>query len=93
MLTSSGVLERRLFGGIAMIRFSLDPVAEYLAAIQSVIELRHLVHVDITARVEALMMTDGYPGACDGYLKAFASCYRNYQDAFGLPTLVFPWED
>ena len=37
-LISGGVIERRTFGGIAVLRFGLDTVAEYLTAIQSVSE-------------------------------------------------------
>jgi len=91
-LISGGVIERRTFGGIAVLRFRLDPVAEYLTAIQAVSDLRQLGRAAAGTQINALMETEGYPWACDGYLKAFATCYRAYRGAFGLPDTAFPWE-
>jgi hypothetical protein len=91
-LISGGVIERRTFGGIAILRFGLDPVAEYLTAIQSVSDLRQVGHATVETHINALMEIEGYPRACDGYLKAFATCYRAYSRAFGLPDMAFPWE-
>ena len=91
-LISGGVIERRTFGGIAVLRFGLDPVAEYLTAIQSVSDLRQLGRAAVVTRINALMEIEEYPKACDGYLKAFATCYRAYRGAFGLPDMAFSWE-
>jgi hypothetical protein len=91
-LISSGVIERRNFGGIAVLRFGLDPVAEYLTAIQSVSDLRQLGRAAVATHINVLMEIEGYPRACDGYLKAFATCYRAYRGAFGLPEMAFSWE-
>jgi hypothetical protein len=91
-LINGGVIERRTFGNIAILRFGLDPVAEFLTAIHFVDGLRQLQASEIESRVNALMETDGYPDACDGYLKAFATCYRVYRRAFRLPETTFPWE-
>jgi hypothetical protein len=41
-LISSGIIERRIVGVESILRFALDPVAEYLAAIDAVTELRSL---------------------------------------------------
>ncbi len=91
-LISGGVIERRTFGGIAVLRFGLDPVAEYLTAIQSVSDLRQLRPADVPLRVKDIEGTEGYPQACDGYLRAFSTCYRAYRGAFGLPDMALPWE-
>jgi hypothetical protein len=91
-LISGGVLERRTFGGIAILRFSLDPVAEYLAAIEAVLELRSVSQTEVVDRVKTLTAMEGYPTACDGYLKGFAVCYRAFRRPFGLPEMTFPWE-
>jgi len=91
-MISGGVIERRTYGGIKVLRFGLDPVAEYLTAIHFVGELRQLGLSEMEVRVNALKETDGYPEACDGYLKAFATCYRAYSKAFSLPDMWFPWE-
>jgi hypothetical protein len=91
-LIGGGVIERRTFGGIVILRFELDPVAEYLTAIQSISDLRHHKREEITLQVDELTEVEGYPKACDGYLKAFATCYRAYSRAFGLPDIGLPWE-
>jgi hypothetical protein len=87
-----GVIERRTYGGIAVLRFGLDPVAEYLSAIHFVSELRQLALSEMESHVDALKQTDGYPKACDGYLNAVATCYRAYSKPFRLPDMTFPWE-
>jgi hypothetical protein len=92
-MISGGILERRAFGGVVMLRFSLDPAAEYLAAIQAVQDLRNLRSADVIARINAMKKVKGYPQDCDGYLKAFAVCYRTYHGPFGLPDIGFPWEN
>jgi len=91
-LISSGVVERRSIGGVELLRFSLDPVAEYLTAIRAIEDLRHADPDTAAGVIEALTKTDGYPIACDGYLRAFATCYRGYRVAFRLPEARFPWE-
>jgi hypothetical protein len=91
-LTIGGVIERQTFVGTAVLRFGLDPVAEYLTAIASVSDLRRVGLAEATAQVNELVRTEGYPQACDGYLKAFATCYRAYREAFRLPHVAFPWE-
>jgi hypothetical protein len=87
-----GVIERRTYGGIAVLRFGLDPVAEYLTAIHFVGKLRQLAVSEVVSHVNALKETDGYPQACDGFLKAVATCYRAYSKPFHLPGITFPWE-
>jgi photosystem II stability/assembly factor-like uncharacterized protein len=91
-MASGAVLDRRLTGGMTLFRFSLDPVAEYLTAIQAVSELRHLSRSDVAGRIEELTMIESYPNACNGYLRAFATCYRAYSRRFGLPDIALPWE-
>jgi hypothetical protein len=91
-LTSRGVIEHRALGGISILRFALNPVAEYLAAIQMVSDLRQLGRAEVAARIDALTEIEGYPSASDGYLRAFATCYRAYAAAFRLPDTAFPWE-
>ena len=62
-LMSGGVIDRRTFGGVPVLRFGLDPVAEYLTAIQSVSDLRQLGRADVELQVNALVGTEGYPRA------------------------------
>jgi len=91
-LISSGVIERRDILGVELLRFSLDPVAEYLSAIRAIETLRQASPDTARTVIEGLANTDGYPAACDGYLRAFATCYRAYRVAFRLPEARFPWE-
>ena len=93
-LISGGVIERRYLGDQWILRFALDPVAEYLGTIQTVTELRQLNRSEVEARIFALTKIEGYPETCDGYLRAFATCYRAYrgEHAFRLPDVRFPWE-
>jgi len=39
-LIASGVIERRTPGGHVILRFNLDPAAEYLAAIRRLIDMK-----------------------------------------------------
>ena len=40
----------------------------------------------------ALMKIEGYPRGFEGYLVAFATCYRAYKRDFSLAEMQFPWE-
>jgi photosystem II stability/assembly factor-like uncharacterized protein len=91
-LVASGLIERRLLGGIPFLRFSLDPVAEYLAAIRKLFGMRTRGRSAVDQYAAELSRIEGYPRACDGYLTAFATCYRVYHGLLGLPGIDFPWE-
>ncbi len=92
VLISGGVVDRRTLGGMTILRFGLDPIAEHLAAIHSVGNLRRLQRAEVDLLINGLTNIEGYPSSCDGYLKAFATRYRAYSGPFGLPDIVFPWE-
>ena len=91
-LVAGGLIERRLLGGIPFLRFSLDPVAEYLAAIRKLFEMRPRGRSALDQYAVELSRIESYPRACDGYLTAFATCYRVYHSLLGLPEMDFPWE-
>jgi hypothetical protein len=91
-LDRSGVIERRTPGGYVALRFSLDPAAEYLAAIRQLFKMKRAGTEDWTKYLVALMQVNGYPRALEGYLVALATCYRAYKRDFSLPDLQFPWE-
>lgn len=90
-LISIGVLERRDFAGIPLLRFGLDPVAEYLAAIERLDRLGrdHEEWADFLVQVQS---TPGYPQECDGFLVALSTCYQAYRVPLGFPSLDLPWE-
>jgi hypothetical protein len=91
-LRANGILEQREVAGISFLRFSLDPAAEYLAALAWM----HQVGSDTEqwARLLAdLERLPTYPMECDGFLKALSTCYSTYRDALRLPKIRLPWEN
>jgi hypothetical protein len=90
-LLTNGVLELRMPAGIPVLRFNLDPAAEYLAAIEHIDSLKsdRAAWLQFVAGLER---TNGYPTSCDGFLAAFATCYRAYRVALALPEIDLPWE-
>ncbi len=91
-LVAGGVIERRPLGGVPALRFSLDPGAEYLAAIPQIFMLRQGAAPAFEGYFVKLRNIDGYPTLLEGYLAAFATCYRAYQPELRLPEISFPWE-
>jgi hypothetical protein len=92
-LAASGLIERRPRGGRPLLRFSLDPAAEYLAAIRKVFELKAMNREGWQSHLEELGRREGYPDGFAGYLTALATCHRAYRQDFRLPDIRFPWED
>jgi len=92
-LVATGLIERRAPGGIPMLRFSLDPAAEYFAAIGKVFELKATGEQGWQNYLAELAQHGGYPHSFEGYLAAFATCYRAYKGSFDLPNIRFLWED
>jgi hypothetical protein len=91
-LIASGVVERRTPGGYAVLRFSLDPAAEYLAAVRQIFKMRASSREQWQAYLAGLARTEGYPKGPEGYLVAFATSYRAYRQDFSLKEMIFPWE-
>jgi hypothetical protein len=92
-LIASGVLERRTPGGQVILRFNLDPAAEYLAAIRRLFSMKAASRKDWQTYLSSLERTEGYPKEPEGYLMALATCYKAYRRDFSLPDAVFPWEE
>ena len=92
-LVSSGLIERRLRAGHRILRFSLDPAAEYLAAVREVFALKGAGQDGWQSYFTELMRREGYPDGFAGYLMALATCHRAYRQDFRLPEIRFPWED
>jgi len=89
-LIENGLLERRERAGTRSVRFVLDPVAEYLAAIDHCRELR----ADGDAWRELLRKlkaTSGYPESIRGFLSAIEDCMTTYREDFRIPELELPW--
>jgi hypothetical protein len=60
-LVAGGVIERRLPGGVPVLRFSLDPAAEYLAAIRLIFILRQGGASAFEGHLVKLREIDGFP--------------------------------
>lgn len=70
LLIYAGPAERRLPGGVPVLRFSLDPAAEYLAAIRLIFLLRQGAAPAFEDYFVKLRNIDGYPTLFEGYLAA-----------------------
>jgi hypothetical protein len=92
-LIASGVIERRTPGGQVILRFNLDPAAEYLAAIRRLFSMKAASRKEWQTYLSSLERTEGYPREPEGYLMALATCYKAYRREFSLPDAVFPWEE
>ena len=89
---ASGLLERRMPGGIHVLRFALDPVAEYLAAIDQLHRLKGAPTEDWEKHIAELQRITGSSVGSGDFLVALSACYRAYQRDFALPEIDFPWE-
>lgn len=89
-LVDGGVLEARRVGGVDFYRFKLDPVAEYMAALERVQTLSG----DRRAWEDWLLNfenTEGFPLDTEGFLLALQVCVTTYRDRFRIPELTWPW--
>jgi photosystem II stability/assembly factor-like uncharacterized protein len=84
-LIANGVLEERNIAGTPMLRFHLDPLAEYLAALYQIDYLGGDTR-EWGAWCEALSHLEGYPSRVRGFLVALLDSMTTYKDAFGIPT-------
>jgi photosystem II stability/assembly factor-like uncharacterized protein len=82
-LIANGVLEESAPGGIPMLRFALDPVAEYLAALHW-LELLSDDRKEWDSFLMRLAELPGYPQTMSGFLRALADCAETYGTQFGV---------
>jgi hypothetical protein len=88
-LVANGVLEQRDIGGDQFLRFGLDPLAEYLAALHGVMQCKD----DTSAWQEWLHRLQLVPKHEEirGFLVALEDCITTYQSTIGIPDLGLPW--
>lgn len=89
-LVDGGVLEPHRLGGVDFYRFKLDPVAEYMAALERIQTLSG----ERRAWEEWLLSlehTEGFPVETEGFLQALQVCVTTYRDKFKIPELPWPW--
>jgi adenylate kinase family enzyme len=90
-LIANGVLNERKIGGLLLLRYALDPVAEYLAAID--ISLQCGDDDKTWSRVtKEISATDGFPERIYGFLAALSECYIAFRKALNFPIFALPWE-
>ena len=91
-LVDNGVLEERDRGGTRILRFDLDPLAEYMAALYWLDRWRDDAGQWQTW-LSVLSSLDGYPEEIRGFLTALEDCVITYREDFNIPAVDFPWED
>jgi hypothetical protein len=91
-LTANGVIQERAVANLRILRFQLDPVAEYLTAIANCRELG----TNKTAwrkKIAQIAAVPGYPEDVRGFLTALTVCYTSYENELKLPSVQFPWKN
>lgn len=86
-LADNGVIQVRDRGGIVMLRFTLDPIAEYLAALYRIEACRGDPH-KWGDWLDQIVRLPGYPGDLRGFLAALENCIVAYGSDVGVPTEV-----
>jgi photosystem II stability/assembly factor-like uncharacterized protein len=91
-LIANGVLEEITPGGIRVLRFSLDPLAEYLAALHLIDILR--ANASGWRKWLAYIETiEGYPPRIRGFLLALEDSITAYRKELAIPVTELPWGD
>jgi photosystem II stability/assembly factor-like uncharacterized protein len=90
-LISNGVVQERAVAGIRILRFQLDPVAEYLDAIATCRELGG-ASAAWEKTISELTALKAYPDGIRGFLTAITVCYASYKAPLKLASIIFPWE-
>jgi chaperonin GroEL len=89
-LVANGVIVERNVGGTNILRFGLDPLAEYLAVLYWLDRLRS----DKTGWdtwLQQLTTINGFPSSINGFLVALEDCITTYRTSFKIPLLQLPW--
>jgi hypothetical protein len=90
-LVDNGVLEERDRGGTRFLRFDLDPVAEYMAALYW-LDAHRADPSAWAGWLGRLAEVRGFPTAIEGFLVALEDCVLTYGRDFGLDGVALPWE-
>jgi chaperonin GroL len=89
-LVTNGVIIERSVAGTKILRFVLDPLSEYLAALYWLDRLRS----DKTRWddwLQYLTTITGFPSSITGFLIALEDCITTYRASFKIPLLQLPW--
>ena len=90
-LISNGVIENRDVGGDQILRFGLDPLAEYLAALHLLRQCGN----NLGKWEEQLSLLTFPPERYEeiqGFIVALEDCITTYKQQSNIPDLVFPWK-
>jgi hypothetical protein len=91
-LIANGVLQETRPAGTRVLRFSLDPFAEYLAALHLIDALRS-DEAQWLRWFGQLQTVDGFPERVRGFLAALEDGLAAYREPFGIPVMDLPWEN
>jgi hypothetical protein len=86
-LISNTVLEEYQPGGIRILRFTLDPLAEYLTALYLLNKFR-ANEVQWNVWLKTIRHTGGFPSSMRGFLVALEVCAKTYSAQFNPPDSV-----
>jgi hypothetical protein len=90
VFVDGGVLETRRLGGVDFYRFKLDPVAEYMAALERIQTLSGERRA-WEEWIFSLENTEGFPAEMEGFLQALRICVTTYRNKFRIPEVQWPW--
>jgi len=88
-LIQNGVLEEDAHLGTSFLRFSLEPVAEYLAAMYWLDQLRS-DNGGWDKLLQKLRAAPGFPEGTQGFCAALEECVASHGAQFNVPPLVLP---
>ncbi|MBZ9744301.1 hypothetical protein LB516_03460 [Mesorhizobium sp. CO1-1-7] len=90
-LIVNGVILAHEAASVGFLRFQLDPIAEYLAAIAVCRDCGSSAAL-WGKLFDTLGGVKGYPGSIQGYLTAISICYASYLEPLKLAAVEIPWE-
>jgi photosystem II stability/assembly factor-like uncharacterized protein len=91
-LIANGVLRETEPAGTKILRFSLDPIAEYLAALH-LIDLLRDAEPQWRLWLSHIETVDGFPQRVCGFLLALEDGIAAYRRPFAIPAIDLPWDD
>ncbi|ANL68584.1 hypothetical protein AMC84_PC00020 (plasmid) [Rhizobium phaseoli] len=91
VLQAAGIVISRDVAGNEYHLFALDPLAEYLAALDDIDRMGGDI-AKWKSHIEKLTMIPGSPTILEGYIVALETSYRTYRRQLNLPAIDFPWK-
>ncbi len=86
-LIDKGIIAQRTSGDTQFLRFTFNPMAEYLGAMYSIKTSLPAQPEQWNQWIVSLQSMDGYPKNIRGFLVALEECCRIYQNDYNIPLL------